>query len=263
MKKILLIFLLPFCTTFAQSTEYVAKKDFQSETKKISEGINASKRSLNELRKMVISETTITDSLKSVIQLNQIQMVSMNDSLASTNKKMQELKSQFTSRRQMAETGFILVVILILLMMAVAFWWVYTLAKKTDKISLEFSEAMEKLSQNTEKELNVIRDGVNENKNHILFLSDDLKQQIKKIDLRLESDKERSASIDEKVKSIRYESEAGFKLHQDKIGAIQESINKMNTQVADNMKDLNERLSSEIQKISKFSIIPDKEKEVS
>ncbi len=257
----IMIFLFPICVSMAQGTDYVGKKEFQAETKRISESLNASKRSVTQIKQLAVTQKTTIDSLKQVILAGQAQIKTGNDTISAATLKIRELQMQINSRRQMAETGFILLAALILLLMVVAFWWVYILSKKTSKRFVKISEDHETFSQTMTKEFILITEKIKDNKDHILILSDDLKQQIRKTDLAIQTDRERLAMVDESVKNLRFESESGFKLQNEKVSVLQESMSKMNLHMTESLKKQEDHMNSEIQKLSKMMAKHDQEKE--
>jgi septal ring factor EnvC (AmiA/AmiB activator) len=121
MKKLLTILTIVIfaAQTGAQTTDYLQQKDFQLEKKKIYEGINSSRKQLNEIKKEDLKIANSIDSIKLSLEMNAVQLSSDIDSLAKTNARLNALKDQFDNQ-QSPSRGFL--ILLFLAGVALYFW---------------------------------------------------------------------------------------------------------------------------------------------
>ncbi|MEI7500866.1 MAG: hypothetical protein WCK84_10520 [Bacteroidota bacterium] len=135
MKKLLTFLAIVFFVgqAGAQTMELLQKKDFQAEKKKIYEGINASRKQLNEVKKVDAKLAKSIDDITRTIKVSEAQLVVIADSLSKTSVKVNSLKEQVDARKLFSHGSLILMFIIIIILLAIAFLLILIFKMKADK----------------------------------------------------------------------------------------------------------------------------------
>lgn len=153
MKKLLtLCSLLVICMgLFAQNADYLQKKDFQAEKKKISESISG-------LRKSLSSNFKIQDSLKqSQLRLN-AEFKGLTDSLKTQSLLISRLQEKLIASQEKADSFkvyFYLALLISIVLVLIVFFYFNSLASR---LKAEFQEADRTIDEKIESGLKIFRE---------------------------------------------------------------------------------------------------------
>ena len=136
----LLVIALFTVASWAQNADYLLKKDFQSEKKKISEGIDAAKKAGIDAKRLATKQVTVFDSLEKLIASNEKTLKQTNDSLQNVAAKFRNLESRVTKTSMNAQNYLLLAVIVIAIIFLLLLALVFFLKSKSDEKVLELSE---------------------------------------------------------------------------------------------------------------------------
>jgi predicted PurR-regulated permease PerM len=167
-----LVFL--FAQVTAQTIEYLPRKEFQVEKKKISDGISASKRQLAEIKKNDAKMEQTIDSLTKALTVSLNQLGTTTDSLSKTRIQLNALQEKVDSQRMLSQGVRILLLLFLILIIIIIFVLIFLFKKKADANHLSLVEMDKKLNDrldaaiNTEKtEVQGCRDEIQQVSNHI------------------------------------------------------------------------------------------------
>jgi septal ring factor EnvC (AmiA/AmiB activator) len=134
MKKLLTILTIVIfaAQTGAQTTDYLQQKDFQLEKKKIYEGINNSRKQLNEIKKEDLKIANSIDSIKLSLEMKAVQLSSDIDSLAKTNARLNTLKDRFDNQKLPSSGFLILLFVILLLLFVIILVMIFLFKKRAD-----------------------------------------------------------------------------------------------------------------------------------
>src|SRR5512141_2762989 len=107
----LLAVMLFTVASWAQNTDYLLKKDFQSEKKKISDGIDAAKKSGIDAKKIATKQVAVIDSLSKNLTINEKMLVQTNDSLQRTAARFNEMENRVNTNSTRAQNSILVAVI--------------------------------------------------------------------------------------------------------------------------------------------------------
>src|SRR5450830_802628 len=107
----LLAVMLFTVASWAQNADYLLKKDFQSEKKKISEGIDAAKKTGIDAKKIAAKQVTVLDSLTKTLSANEKALAQTNDSLQKTAARFNALEARVSKSSTNAQNSLLVAVI--------------------------------------------------------------------------------------------------------------------------------------------------------
>jgi uncharacterized coiled-coil protein SlyX len=154
MKKCFTLLMIALFTaaSWAQNTDYLLKKDFQSEKKKISEGIDAAKKAGTDAKKTATKQMTVIDSLAKNLSANEKSIALTNDSLQKTTGRFNDLEAR-VNKSSMNVQNYLLVAVIV---MAVLFLFllalVFYLKSKSDEKIRELSEENMRLGESVKQD---------------------------------------------------------------------------------------------------------------
>jgi len=130
----ILILLLFVCNAFAQTNDYILKKEYQSEKRKTTESIVV-------LKKQVAKQRASLDGLDSLVSTYKILVKANTDSLNSLTTKINTIQTdQFSdiSKLSTSRLFFLTLIVLVFLLVCILFFWI---KRNTERM---FAEAAEK-----------------------------------------------------------------------------------------------------------------------
>jgi hypothetical protein len=180
MKKLMVLLSVVFFViqAGAQSTEYLQQKEFQAEKKKIYEGLNASKKQLNEIKKGDAKLTQSLDSIKRIVEINAIQLATCNDSLSKTGAGVTSLKEQFDSQKLISRGMLILLFVIILILFVVVFILLLRFKKSADMNHQVLVDLDKKTNDRIETEIKGLKTDMQGNKDFVSAFSAELSYKI-------------------------------------------------------------------------------------
>jgi hypothetical protein len=147
-----------FCiASIAQNADYLLKKDFQGEKKKISESIDAAKKTGMDAKKIAAKQFAAIDSLTRVIEANQKLVVRSNDSLLKMETKFMELEARMDKKTSSSQTSLFLVVFIFGAILVFLLSLVFYFKNKSDEKFRELNEEDLKLGEAVKQEVELLR----------------------------------------------------------------------------------------------------------
>ncbi|MGA3012875.1 MAG: hypothetical protein ABSD71_02445 [Bacteroidales bacterium] len=160
MKKCFTLFAVMLITValWAQNNDYLLKKDFQSEKKKMSEGIDAAKKIGFDAKKIATKQMTTFDSLSKLIAANEKDVKQANDSMQKMSAQFKNLDLKINKTSSTAQSYLLLAVIVIAILFLLLLAFIFFLKSKADEKVLELSEENIKLDESVKQDLAAIRE---------------------------------------------------------------------------------------------------------
>jgi len=156
----LLVIALFSVASWAQNADYLLKKDFQSEKKKISEGIDVAKKAGIDAKRLATKQVTVFDSLEKLIASNEKTLKQTNDSLKNVTAKFKDLEVKVTKTSMNAQNYLLLAVIVIAIIFLLLLALIFFLKSKSDEKILELSEENSRLEETLKQEVLAVKDEV-------------------------------------------------------------------------------------------------------
>jgi hypothetical protein len=159
MKKCLtlLAVMLFIAASWAQNADYLLKKDFQSERKKISEGIDAAKKTGTDAKKLAAKQVLIIDSLAKNLSANGKLLAQTNDSLQKTAARFNDLEARVNKSSMNAQNYLLIAVIVIAIFFLLLLGLVFYLKNKSDAKFRDLSEESIRMGDSMKQELVLIK----------------------------------------------------------------------------------------------------------
>jgi hypothetical protein len=249
----LVVFIFLFIITGAQTTEFISVKDFQSEKKKLNDGINAAKKTSLEVKKTLVKQNQTIDSLTQLIKVYQAQLAISNDSISSMSVKVKNLQNKVDQKKSSLKNRLIFAFGFIILILVLSMIWVFMIKKKSDQNFISLSEEDEKINHKINEGLNAVSEDVKGCRELIQVSSNDLNHQLRtglehfeiragQIGLQI---KDNIAIVEEKINKTKEENDLLLKRQEDKMNSIQSLVDQKNQEltalinsVEKNQKDL-------------------------
>ena len=143
----LLTVMLFTAASWAQNADYLLKKDFQSEKKKMSDGIEVAKKAGYDAKKIATKQLTSIDSLIKVQVANEKVLAQTNDSLQKTTTRFKDLDVRVTKASTNAENLLLMAVIVIAIVFLLFLALVFFMKSKTDEKISELAEENMRLAE--------------------------------------------------------------------------------------------------------------------
>jgi hypothetical protein len=248
-----MVFIFLFIITGAQTAEFISAKDFQSEKKKLNDGINAVKKTSLELKKNLGRQNQTIDSLTQLIKVYQAQLAISNDSISSMSVKVNNLQDKVDQKKSSLRDRLIFAFGFIFLLMILSLIWIFMIKKKSDQNFILLNEEDEKTNHKIDDGLHNVSEDVKGCKELIQVSSNDLNQQLRTglehFEIRAgqigQQLKDNIAIVEEKINKTKEENDLLFKRLEDKLNSIQSLIDQKNQEltalinsVEKNQKDL-------------------------
>jgi len=236
MKKILslVVFTFLFLIAGAQTTEFISTKDFQSEKKKLNEGINAAKKVALDAKKTLSTQSQTLDSLSKLLSVYQVQLAKNNDSISNLNVKASDLQNQIDRKKTISRNNLIVAFGFILLILVIAVVMFFMNKKKSDQSFLSLSEEGEKTNNKIDQGLNIVSEDVKGCKELIKVSSNDLNQQLKTslghFEIRAghveQQIKDYTGIIEGKINKAQEENALLLRKQEDKLNMLQSQVDQ-------------------------------------
>jgi predicted PurR-regulated permease PerM len=227
---------------WAQNSDYLLNKDFQSEKKKLSEGIDAAKKSGSDAKKTAVRQMTVVDSLSKVLVANQNELVKTNDSLQKTAAQFSELESRVVKSSMSAINSLIAAVVIIAVLFILVLALVFFLKSKTDKLILELAEANKNLEETLKKDIAGMKEEVKKSADSLALTLHELSA---KMTARIVQGEERqkafAAELEELVDKVMKEQEVQKSRVDEKVKELLSAVNADKTE----HKSVHEKIESE------------------
>jgi hypothetical protein len=176
MKKLLTILAVVFfaAPTWAQTTEYLQQKDFKVEKQKIYEGINASRKQLNDIKKGDLKMERNLDSLKRILSNYSMQLGTATDSLSKTSVKLNALQEKVDNEKFLSRGLRIMIIVILILMFIILFALMFRFKRSAElnhqyliELDKKTNDRIELEMKNFKTELQNCRDIIGKNANEI------------------------------------------------------------------------------------------------
>jgi predicted PurR-regulated permease PerM len=154
----LLTVILIAVASWAQNSDYLLKKDFQSEKKKISDGIDAAKKAGFDAKKLATKQVTAVDSLAAILSANEKVVKRTNDSLLKMTTRFNELDVKVTKSSSNAENYLLLAVIVIAILFLLFLALIFFMRSKADEKIHELAEEVTKLDETVTQDIASIKE---------------------------------------------------------------------------------------------------------
>jgi len=160
MKKIftLVAVILFAATSWAQNADYLLKKDFQTEKKKISDGIDVAKKAGSDAKKIAARQLTLLDSLGKNLSADEKQLMQTNDSLQKTAARFNALEESVGNRSMSTRNFLMIAVIVFAVLYLLLLFLVFYLKSKTEQKIRELSEENMRLGESVKQEFVLMRE---------------------------------------------------------------------------------------------------------
>ena len=236
MKKLipLLAFVFLLAQAGAQTTEYLPKKDFQVEKKKIFDGINASKKQVNEIKKSDARMELSIDSLKRALANTAGQLAMVTDSLSKTGAKLNALQEKVDSQKMLSKGARILIFVILVLLFILIFAMLFLLRKKAETNHQLLFDANNKTNERLDVALDSVKTDVQSCRSEIHQVSTHLKTQLSTF----------QDVADGRSKLMEKQMEEGFTGIEGKINSIRPEISSIRDGQAHLSKTMEEKLNA-------------------
>lgn len=160
MKKCFTLFTVILLTvaSWAQNSDYLLKKDFQSEKKKISDGIDAAKKAGFDAKKLATKQVTAFDSLATILAANEKNLKRTNDSLQKIEARFNNLDVRVSKTSSNAENYLLLAIIVIAILFLLYLALVFFMRSKADEKIHELAEEIMKLDESVKQDLASVKE---------------------------------------------------------------------------------------------------------
>jgi predicted PurR-regulated permease PerM len=228
---------------WAQNTDYLLKKDFQSEKKKISEGIDAAKKAGFDAKKLATKQATAFDSLATLISANEKTIKSTNDSLQKVTTRFNELDVRVSKSSSNAGNYLLLAVIVIAILFLLILALIFFMRSKSDEKIHELSEEITKLDESVKEDIASIREEVKKSTDSI---SSNLHQFSDKFTAAIDRSEEKQRNLATELKEFV---DKTVKDHAVQLSKFDEKFNELSTKLNAEGKDhknLHDKIDSDV-----------------
>jgi hypothetical protein len=156
----LLTVMLFTLASWAQNADYLLKKDFQSEKKKMSDGIDVAKKAGVDAKKIATKQLTTIDSLIKIQAANEKVLVQTNDSLQKTAARFNDLDVRLTKNTSSTQNLLMMAVIVIAILFLLFLALVFFMKSKTDEKIRELAEENMQLGESIKQDFIAIREDI-------------------------------------------------------------------------------------------------------
>ncbi|MCX6248839.1 MAG: hypothetical protein NTW10_14025 [Bacteroidetes bacterium] len=246
MKKIFTLLVMALFTAgmWAQNADYLTKKDFQSEKKKISDGIDAAKRAGIDAKKTATKQMTVVDSLAKAVSSNEKALTLTNDSLQKTAAKFNDLESRVTKSSMSALNLLLVAVIVIAVLFILTLAYILFLKKKSDEKISELSKENQRLSDSMKEEMKKSAEALS------LALRDNAAKFTAEMGHYAKKQEALAAELEQRVEKVAKEQEAQKSTLEEN---IKELISKVNSEKTEH-KSLHDKIETEVKGLRSLHI---------
>lgn len=239
----LLAVMLFTVASWAQNADYLLKKDFQSEKKKISEGIDAAKKTGIDAKKIATKQVTALDSLAKTLSANEEALAQTNDSLQKTATRFNDLEARVSKTSMNAQNYLLLSVIIIAILFLLLLALVSFLKSKSVEKIRELSEENIRLGESVKQESVLMKEELKKSADSLsLTLHEYSANFSAEIEQCIEKQRAFATELEEVVDKVVKE-QALQKSRVDE--QFKELLSKVNTEKTEH-KSLHEKIESEV-----------------
>lgn len=259
MKKLLFftILVFMFATAGAQTTDYLQKKEFQTEKKKIYDNIDAAKKPASEVKKLVNRQSLKIDSLSNLVKTFGVQNAHYADSINKMSATISSLNDQVkinhdNMRRRFGHMLIMLAILLILILGTFIFLW-----RKIQGNFAILNDHGERINAKLDREIGGLRLELIDALAKMVAMSDELNQKISSRFDHFETEheqihqkmQENNSSMKEQIQVIRESAEEKFQTFKSALAAkADEFLSQTKALKSQVDKDI-QTLTSELKKI--------------
>ena len=154
----LLLAVLFVATAWAQNADYLLKKDFQTEKKKITDGIDAAKKTGYDAKRLAAKHMAAIDSLSKLVANEQQLLAQNNDSLQKTTARCNDQQAKIDKNSASSRNYTILVLVIIAVVCLLFLALIFFLKSKTDEKIRELSDENIKLGEAVKQDVNGMKE---------------------------------------------------------------------------------------------------------
>jgi hypothetical protein len=229
--------------SWAQNTDYLLKKDFQSEKKKISEGIDAAKKTGIDAKKIATKQVTILDSLTKTLSANEKALVQTNDSLQKTAARFKDLESRVNKSSMNAQNSLLVAVIVFAVLFLLLFALVFLLKRNSNEKIRELSEENMRLGESVKQDFIEMK---KEQKKSADALSMTLHENSANLAAKIEQSEEKQRTFTNELKEVVDKIVKEQTIQKSRIDEqLKEFLSKANAEKTEH-KSLHEKIESEV-----------------
>jgi hypothetical protein len=173
--------------TSAQTTEYLQQKEFQAEKKKIYDGLNASRKQLNEIKKVDVGMTKSIDSIEQSLLTVKTRLSEYHDSLVKSNAGVNTLREQFDNQKILSRGFLILLFVVILILFVIVFALIAFFNKKANQRLQSVIDLGIATSNRLDLEVATLNNSIQDNLDRISAISAELSYKIATVRSALEA----------------------------------------------------------------------------
>jgi len=173
-----LAIILLFGSTWAQTNEFLTKKEFQNEKKKTSDALNILKRSDSDVKRIISAQGQTVDSLKNIVLANKELTLKNNDSISGFSLKVLALQEQVNHQKLIRRPFLILFLAIFCILLISLFILLFRYKKNTELTINSMRDNNKKMFENIELEFKSVKESINQCQKEIQSLSVEMKQQI-------------------------------------------------------------------------------------
>jgi len=239
----LLAVMLFTIASWAQNADYLLKKDFQSEKKKISEGIDAAKKTGIDAKKIATKQVTALDSLAKTLSANEKALAQTNDSLQKTATRFNDLEARVSKTSMNAQNYLLLSVIIIAILFLLLLALVFFLKSKSDEKIRELSEENMRLGESVKQDFVEMK---KEQKKSAEALSLTLHENSANFAAKIEQSEEKQRTFATELEEVVDKVVKEQALQKSRVDEqFKELLSKVNTEKTEH-KSLHEKIESEV-----------------
>jgi len=236
MKTLFTMFLICIFTTalVAQSGDYVQKSEFQQEKKKIYDGMNATRKPMNEMRIALKKQSRVIDSL--TMQINEFSdIIAKNKELVpAMTSQVKELGEELHSHKSRSSNHMLIAFTITYLVLIISFITLYILQRRNNREVEETKKQVTKVTEELAIELGHFRDALsvfrNEMENRVKEAENGLSGRLNSFESKLQDWKE---EVDHKIIPVT-----------GKLDDIEQRLNKTREALLQVSKELGEKILS-------------------
>ena len=254
MKKnaILLILIIFGFSVVAQTTDYLSKKEYQSEKRKISESINA-------LKKQVARQRTSLDSLSQLAAKYESLSKASADSFHSLSARVSTIQIDLDSdRSRIGSSRFILLtsIGILLLLICISFFWLH---RKSAKMLEESEEKIMQVKEQIMREINEVKLTMTSQQEGMIKTTGELSSRMsatvyefsqKAVQLsevqKSETDKlvKSIATLQQSHNSMSVEAENNRQVYWDELKRLKDALHLLSARIEENIQETANRISA-------------------
>ncbi len=239
----LLAVMLFSVASWAQNADYLLKKDFQTEKKKISDGIDAARKSGIDAKKIATKQMTVLDSLVKALSANEKALAQINDSLQKTSSRFNDLEARVNKSTMNVQDSLLVAVIVFAVLFLLLFALVFFLKSNSNQKIRELSEENMRLGESVKQDFVEMKE---EQKKSTEALSLTLHENSANFAARIEQSEEKQKSFATELEEVVDKVVKEQALQKSKVDEqIKELLSKANAEKTEH-KSFHEKIESEV-----------------